>query len=427
MNLEDTACFPPLACRMLVNPAKRVETGEKPLRIPPFCEIDLKNWDGFYFSYLQWLGVKVYDRSRAKNRDIQRKPWEEKLILFHEQVGHRLLSDTPFSRLKRFRMLGFYALMLKIFKGGREKINVPLSRNKPVNELKERGKVLARLHKASELIEEVYAVRKSLLYLRYLGEISNAEWQEKTEEYKEAYDDAIVGFSIAYEIVDNIANNLGESIADALIVSVLSTGHPERAFWGLLLGRDVLESRVFPPEWALSPKETRRAADLSFDQVGMAIAKQLLEDDPDDSYYQIRKLTTTIAAREEVYSDWGSKSNGLEKFFSNASPTTMLYSAFSEEAGCPFINIMPEPGGDGIEEIRYGDYILVLEAIRQQLTQGIGVLCPFSAWLPGECCHTYNREFLECVWSCTAHNRSCTWKRMGCLRRRGTLKASHGV
>src|SRR5205814_1605265 len=155
----------------------------------------------------------------------------------------------------------------------------------------------------------VFAVRSSLLFLRYLDEISNAERQEKTEEYKEAYEDAIVGFRLTYEAVDNIANSCGERIADAVIAAVLSTGHPAKAFWGLLLGRDVLESRVFPPNYferPLSPEETRWPADLSFDQMGAAIIQQLLEEDPDDSFYQIRKLTTSIEVREKEYGDWGS-------------------------------------------------------------------------------------------------------------------------
>src|SRR5436853_7342552 len=114
MNPEDTACFPPLACRMIANPAKGVEMGAKPLRIPPFSEIDLKNWDGFFFSHLRWTGFKYYDRGGVKYRDIQREPWENTLIYAHEIFGHEALSDMLFPQLKKYGILGFYCLMAKI-------------------------------------------------------------------------------------------------------------------------------------------------------------------------------------------------------------------------------------------------------------------------------------------------------------------------
>lgn len=75
----------------------------------------------------------------------------------------------------------------------------------------------------------------------------------------------------------------------------------------------------------------------------------------------------------------------------------------------------------------YRPFILFLEAIRQQLTRGIGLLCPFWLYSAPRCCSSRNRALIEKVWSCAYRNSACDlWKRMGCLqdRRRGTLSGN---
>jgi hypothetical protein len=69
------------------------------------------------------------------------------------------------------------------------------------------------------------------------------------------------------------------------------------------------------------------------------------------------------------------------------------------------------------EDVEYGEFFIVLEAIRQQLTQGDDLLCPFWLWSPGSCCGGRNRAFLEKVWKHTKPDCSqCKrWERLGCL------------
>jgi hypothetical protein len=75
--------------------------------------------------------------------------------------------------------------------------------------------------------------------------------------------------------------------------------------------------------------------------------------------------------------------------------------------------------GGVAKEVKLGEFILVLEAIMQQLITGIGLLCPYWAYTYYNCCSRENRAFLEKVWSCTKDKSSCKlWERMGCLRKR---------
>ena len=59
---------------------------------------------------------------------------------------------------------------------------------------------------------------------------------------------------------------------------------------------------------------------------------------------------------------------------------------------------------------------LFFESIRQQITTGIGLQCPFWNAQINECCLEH-RSDLELVWKNTTHNPSWQyWERKGCLR-----------
>ena len=66
-------------------------------------------------------------------------------------------------------------------------------------------------------------------------------------------------------------------------------------------------------------------------------------------------------------------------------------------------------------EVERGNFAIVLEAIRQQLTQGVGVVCLF--WnLNAPCCSSKNKALLEKVWGYTKPDGGCPyWERLGCL------------
>jgi hypothetical protein len=95
-------------------------------------------------------------------------------------------------------------------------------------------------------------------------------------------------------------------------------------------------------------------------------------------------------------------------------PKAFLFSHYDDNCIHPFF----EPARHGnvlIQEVRYGNYYIILEAIRQQLTQGKGLLCPFWMYAPDRCCNSDNRALLENVWKCTSQSSCKLWQRLGCL------------
>ena len=206
-----------------------------------------------------------------------------------------------------------------------------------------------------------------------------------------------------------------------MIYSVFETVNPEAAFLDILA--KMYTSNPSVPTNSLQRHLTKSAdfiATLSYEQAYHFFSGFINWVDPDDSRYG-RKAMLDIAAeiKEELNVLAQEVKHDFTKFLVG-SPDAVLFSGYSD---CihPFAEVTGY--GDFVRhEVYYGNYALVLEAIRQQLTQGIGLLCPFWAYSrdnSDSCCGSENRAFLEKVWSCTSHNRSCNWRRMGCLAKDG--------
>jgi hypothetical protein len=161
MSRKTPRSLPSLAHPVIVSLGQRVEKdeGSIPLRRPPFPDIDLNNGQGFTFSHLHWVVIKVTNASLSEEevRGVE-------LALVHE-FCHKCLALTPFSQLRQDEMFKLYSLILTTFEEEQEKIRIPLIRNKPSNKLRKQWELIVRLEEVSKLVEEVFAVRASLTVL----------------------------------------------------------------------------------------------------------------------------------------------------------------------------------------------------------------------------------------------------------------------
>src|SRR5688500_10422348 len=169
--------LPSLACPLIVNPAEGVDNNKVSVpRRPPFPEIDLITWDGFTMHHLRWIGVKTpnhlpLDDQAISDLIMSQGPssYRINLAIRHELCHHRL-GLTPFSLVMKFTIMRLYTeiyhrIMSISLKDGRgqECIEVPLTLYLFGNELQKQWAWLVRLHKASEPVQEIYAVQSSLL------------------------------------------------------------------------------------------------------------------------------------------------------------------------------------------------------------------------------------------------------------------------
>jgi hypothetical protein len=316
-------------------------------------------------------------------------------------------------------MFKLYSLILTTFEEEQEKIKIPIIRNKQDNKLRKQWELIVRLEEVSKLIEEVFAVRASLREAREGGLVQD-NWQLEAlkDHYKNEYGKDIDGFEKAYEEFDLVAERIGEDATLAMIYSVFETLNPEAAFLDILV--KMCSSNPSVPTNGMQGYVSKSAdfiAKLSYEQALHFFSGFINWVDPDDSCYgrkAMLDITNEIKEKRNVLVR--EVRHDFTKFLVG-SPDVVLFSAYDSDGIHPFAEITRY--GDIVRhKVYYGNYALVLEAIRQQLTQGKGLLCPFWLYLPGTCCGSDNRALLEKVWKCTSHNRSCNWKRMGCLEDR---------
>ena len=248
MSLVIPKSLPSLACP-LIGSSNRVWKKDKGLFLPPFSEIDLKNWVGFCFPHLHWVGHNL------EKTDLEDPQGDEEIHVLHE-LSHKQLAILPFPQLKKYEIFRFYDLSLTTFEKG-QRIRVPLIDNKPGNKLRKQWEHIVHLKRASDLVEEIYAVRSSLLKAREKGAISHSKRNSDTEQYKEGYGEFIPEYAKTYEAFDFIADQIGETAAKSIIYHALLTCDPDVVFKHILYEIHKIDSRDRDLLWNLScePKE----------------------------------------------------------------------------------------------------------------------------------------------------------------------------
>jgi hypothetical protein len=392
MSHESAESLPSLAHPIFVNPGD--EKNETGLFLPPYPEIDLKNWDGFTFSHLPWMAFNHTDSRQ------ELEFWEICLRALHETF-HGVLASFSFSRLLRHATHILCALIATTFEERQEEIPVPLRLDLSRNALEVNWEFIVALQRESEVVEEVYAVHSSLLELLKTHMISNGERRDFATQYQKKYGKSIVGYAALYNVFDLTVNKIGTKAAEAIVLIALDTLYPRLAFFNTMI-----EIHKVGPTNNISDFSIRQAVDYFNELINRL--------DPDDSIYK-RQSLYELLERAELECEREEIKHIFAEFLEDI-PTAWMIGSFVKDK--QFIRVHFSTREEDVQ-VNYGDFFLLLEAIRQQLTQGIGLLCPFWLDAPDRCCGGRNREFLEKVWSWTKPDLSCKlWKRMGCLQER---------
>jgi hypothetical protein len=258
----------------------------------------------------------------------------------------------------------------------------------------------------------VYAVRTSLLKVLDEGLITNMRRRERADAYQKAYEKVMPGFTAVYNGFDSIAEKIGETATTAMVHSALGTLNPTKALLDMISA--ILNNSIQDTDF-ISNLTTKQAYDYfrSFLEKVDKLA-------PRYGATRMYEIARTILQEWDVENR---RMQGLYRFLLGA-PETLLFSAHASDGthlSLIFSSHLSLILGESqeeyakIQDVDYGNFAILLESIRQQLTQGIGLLCPFWTYGLG-CCSSDNKDFLANVWSCTKPDRSCRlWKRMGCL------------
>jgi tetratricopeptide (TPR) repeat protein len=386
--------LPSLAHPIFFNPGDA--KNEKGLFLPPYPDIDLKNWAGFFFSHIVLMGFnKTYPEQR------QVKDWQFYRDLTHE-VSHKYQAFSRFSRFLNCHMFMFWIQILGTFEEGKQQIPVPLCHNLSRNELEEQWEVIVALQRASELVEEVYAVQSSLSALRKKRLRTNDFRKRLATDYMNEYEKGIRLFPKAYKAFDRMVKKIGETAANGMITSVLDALNPNTAFRDIMLELQKIDSYSY-------------ISNLPFEQALDYFRKIFDRLDPDDSKYGRAWLLKRLESLENYsvipQKIKDSRHAHFAQFLLDPQENIICCDYFTEKRD--FIYVIFYDSDKHIKPVDYGNFALIVESIRQQLTQGRGLLCPFWLYARDRCCG--NRELFEKIWKCTANSSCKKWKRLGCL------------
>jgi hypothetical protein len=424
MSDEIPGGLPTLAHPLLAMPTLDAESDEPGIYRPPYPAINL-NWDAFSVSHLRWVGFKQTGQQTTAQESVFRH-----IVAWHE-LSHDELALMPFSLLKQREMFVLYNLIPKTFSGSEDQIPVPLRDDPDLarNALETEWAKHVHLHWRAGLVQEVFAVRSSLREARRARVISAGDLLKLTPEYKKAYMISMPEFPKVYNAFDFIARRIGETAATWMVYESFGTLNPSLAFIELIFGFCEIDPHVPGSEFVERPSDehfqwTQKLPSEFFKKFSAEQASNLFAGvldvlDPDESKYG--KIGVSSYA-EKIQRDFlaGAQrtTDDLEKLLLAPSPDTFVLTKYTD-------HIHPFCKADFstwvvYEEVFYGNIILLIEAILQQLTTGMGLLCPF--WMGDyngyRCCGGRNRALLERVWKGTADSACELWKRQGCLEQR---------
>jgi hypothetical protein len=436
MNQTTSRRRPSLAHRIIVttdNDSKLQE--ERILSRLPFPELN-PDWDGFTVSPLHWVGIKIPDNEITE----ELRERQLKIVTYHE-LYHRDLGKTAYARLMRMEMLKLYGLIGKCIDDDRqEPILVPflgldqqsrdelhIKSDDPWNvQLQKQAAIVLNLTRMSDLVEEIFAIRSSLSDSVKENLIEDAERQTMIRNYKRAYRDDIPLFPATYDIFEFVAGKIGITAAAALIYNCFATLNPNIAFLDILSEMcktasylsihnyrwGISEEQL---RWKLSAEDTKNLNCISFLGAYYTFSRLLTHLDPEDSFYRrkmIKDLVIYAHDYHENLKEQPREDESVSLLF--GTPSYFLLTMYHDRILPVFLQMA------SAETIEHGAPVIIHESIRQQITQGIGLVCPFWLLSPGKCCGSFNKAFLEKVWSRTCPTGNCEhWERMGCLGLKG--------
>jgi hypothetical protein len=237
----------------------------------------------------------------------------------------------------------------------------------------------------SSPVEEVYAVWTSLAAREKAGLISSRSKKIRERNYKHAYSSYIRDFTKLYNTFNKIAQEIDPLVAFNLAFEALNSFSPAAALLDMIAA---LQSHIQSGK-TLSDTEYVREVCTPI------IAKCISVEDQD--YLKILFEDLGEYMKPEFLPVW--RDSPLE-------PTHFIFS----DKGIAFDKKV-------INQKLFLE-MLWLESIRQQLTTGIGLVCPFCDvrdWPEGSCCNKMYRFWLEGIWNYT-QGSSQTWQPQGCLK-----------
>jgi hypothetical protein len=313
------------------------------------------------------------------------------ITVLHEYLGHDALKIAPLVRIQSQLMkqvwAGIYDLCLDGAGTGDDIshiVSLPLTGDYAVPGLPRILALLTDLHRITSAVQEVTSVWVSLDMAVDQGVLTADQRSARARAACNAYQ-----FTDLYEEFDRLASLVGPNVIRPIALFALRTLTPEAAL------RDVLRGSV--PYFA----ELRRPRDN--DEMHTLVAR-LLDGFTSSNYAdraepRIRPLQPFIERLMHQMAGEGEAGGSEGRVWSLDSQAV----TYNSEG---FLATVP----DNIA------YTAFMESLRQQLTRGRGLQCPF--WTRGRSC-CGRRFLLEGLLKATVPGPNCSWRRNGCLLRGG--------
>jgi hypothetical protein len=264
-------------------------------------------------------------------------------------------------------------MILNMFDKDKERIDVPLTADLSGNMLQKQWGIFERLIQASMLVEEVFAVRMSVVQAREKGLITDNILLDKVvSHYKVVYGGMISRFEEAYNEYDFIAKGLGEEAAFALIFKMLETVNPNKAFLDILFSDFPITICITDPRTPTGERLNLPLDKPTNEQSHRLISWITDQLDPDDSRYQRSDMLKIAPMIKRDLSKYAQILGDGTSIFSD-SPTDFLFSEYNDTID----SLLKVDASTGLIYGKVGHgacLLLLLEAILQQLSRTEKVL-----------------------------------------------------
>lgn len=417
MRDESLPLLPPLAYPL--SAADAAEPGHGSQAVAAFPEIGA-TWEGFCLTHLSLVGFRRelievplapdVAASSRQGRPLRRRITVQgtfERVYVHEDIAHWSLAGSLTGQVMRLYALDLWGALSALSQGKvyvsrrrRRKargLSVPRSsgsRHLPVPlgidpagaafAVDDLARTLASVHRRSLPVEEAFAIWSSLREAESNGWLSPATRREMEARARLHYQRRfrLRGFADLYVRFQAVADQAGFDAALAMALVALGTTAPEAALRELIGRVAELQRRG----------EAVKDADAVLELVTPAFKRRY---GTADLEAEIRRLARLWSADGALTGFW------------HGQPSEAWYCGFDAH-GLRFYGKPAE-----FASLPLLDWVW-LEALRQQLTAGRGLRCPF--W-DGTACCGYGEQ-LDAVWRHTRQvaGTLAAWERQGCLR-----------